>query len=317
MKKIIAAFATVLAAITCDANAYDILQINLMSNIKFNSEHVIHGRREGRQNFQASVEVGADLGNVHAHAGISSLLFPMDDAVSLGVCGAVPVVSVEGPSSLPKEYVISANEIAPNIGLSCGLRNGVTLDIGYTAHLYTNLEEFSNSATTAGGYRIKKSSNEIYVDAAFEDAFLPILHISYDFDREELDINASAIYAHDFAHAGISRLAFEGSVKVGYDLARCPFGTEKLFNVNIFNLGEEGGSSVTEVNLSGHKSTKKGYIYANCAADIVYKCNAQAGIRLGIHFAANGASRTNWNNAPIVGGHRNLLWLSSGIEFKF
>ncbi|MDR0428618.1 MAG: hypothetical protein LBG86_01115, partial [Puniceicoccales bacterium] len=207
--------------------ALDVPPLTLASTIGFNTEYVNHGRKEGHQNVQMSAEMGADVLNSHAYVGARSVLFLKDDAIDLGKRDE------NIRSNFPfSNRSISANEIAPYVGFTYDLQDCVTLDAGYVAHVYTNLKSLVNtkSATDTAntgigpdGYVIARNTNELYIGARFDVTFLPEVYISYDFDREEFDINGAAVYSYDLGQVGIPHFAFECSAKAGYDYAKRPF----------------------------------------------------------------------------------------------
>ncbi|MDR1438179.1 MAG: hypothetical protein LBI69_03935 [Puniceicoccales bacterium] len=319
MKKTIALLATAFSALMCNAGALEIPQFKLASKIGFDSEYVNHGRKEGHQNVQMSAEVGSDMFGAHAYAGARSVLFLKDDSVELGIKN-----NGEAGSSLALTRSISANEIAPYFGFTYDVQDAVTLDAGYVAHVYTNLKALANTKNatdsnidTKGpdGYDIARNTSEIYLGASFDVAFMPKVYVSYDFNREEFDFNASAVYSYDLDQVGIPHFAFESSLKAGYDYAKRPFGIKEFYQTPPNTPASNKDKALTD--LYTFKDNNKGYVYVKLAAGLVYRYNEQVNIYFGGSFTSNGASDNNWNNAPIGGKHKNTLAFNSNVVVSF
>ncbi|MDR3117076.1 MAG: hypothetical protein LBT98_00650 [Puniceicoccales bacterium] len=268
------------------------------AKIGFDTEHVNHGRKEGKKCIQMAVETGADLAGGHGYLGAQSTLMLAD---------SVPTWSGSRAMSL--------NHVSPYIGFSHDLADCCSLDIGYVAHLYTNLKPFelyldnNDNVSPMQVYPISDNTNEFYVGAAMDMICSPKVYLSYDFNRKEFDLVGSLSYGYDLGTCGLNNFSVEGKAHLGYDYAKRPFGAKNFFKDIIPSY-----DNLIETQFM-HQS--KDYFYLGLGADLVYKYNEQANVRLGARYEVNSTSKKHWNNYLFGGGHKGMVWFSSAVEFSF
>jgi hypothetical protein len=289
MKKTLATLA--LAAPFGALAAFDMPALNLNSKIGFDSEYVNHGRKEGQENMTASAEIAMPVMGGQAYAGASTVLMIEDSERYM----LFDPRGSNGPEVLELTSIGSFAEVSPYLGYSRDIAGLFTADIGYVAHLYTNL-----SALSVLGVDLKRNTNELYVGGAVNTLFSPKGYIAYDFDRDEFDITVSGTYSYDLGNFGMNHFAVEGKVLLGFDHVRRPYGIKGFFATNL--------------------DESKNYFYFGLGADLVFKYNEQASIRGGLHLSGNSVSKGNWANRGVLNdkeSHKNLVWFSSAVEFSF
>ncbi|MDR2341091.1 MAG: hypothetical protein LBD72_02060, partial [Puniceicoccales bacterium] len=81
MKKTLACVALVGALGMTELPALDLSMLSFDAKLGYESEYVTHGRKEGQENLQFAVEVGADIGGGHLYGGATSVLLFKDSSV--------------------------------------------------------------------------------------------------------------------------------------------------------------------------------------------------------------------------------------------
>lgn len=284
MKKTLATMAMVLALGGNSLSALDMPALTLDAKIGFETEYVERGRKEGKQNFQMAAELGMPFLGGQVYAGASSVLMLED-------------ILIDG------DPMGSLNQVHPYVGFSHDVVGWFTADLGIAANLYTN-----GSETITRGWGFPRNTTEVYVGAMVDVPFTPKGYLSYDFDREELDMVLSANYSYDLGTLGLSHLVFEGNGFFGYNYTKRPYGIKNFF-------ASDGGLRPNET---------KDYFYFGLGADLVYKYNEQASIKAGVRYSTNGNSKQGWVNStmglPVDDGvlrSRNLVWFAGSVEFSF
>ncbi|MDR2030356.1 MAG: hypothetical protein LBP65_02730 [Puniceicoccales bacterium] len=280
--------------------AFQMPPLTVDAKIGFNTEYVNHGRREGEKCIQMAVETGLDFGGGHGYIGATSALMLAD---------SIPWWS--------HGRALSMNNISPYIGYSHDLANCCVLDIGYTAHLYTNVKPFERWLNMNDGwwgeqlYPIDDNSNEFYIGVTADVVCSPKLYLAYDFNRKEFDLVGSIRYGYDLTACGLNNFSLEGKAHVGYDYAKRPFGVKNFFK-------DVAGIGSFDNPIEGRfRDQCKDYFYFGLGADLVYKYNEQSNVRIGARYEVNSTSKNHWNNALFGGGHKGLIWFSSAVEFSF
>ncbi|MDR0741840.1 MAG: hypothetical protein LBE98_00025 [Puniceicoccales bacterium] len=295
MKKL-AMVAAGLLSLGC-LGAFEVPALSLDTSIKFATRHIYHGRQQGYEVFAPKVELG-----VPAFEG-GKIYFGVDAVLGLGKKNENVDSAVSSTVGVPS----TRNETDPYIGISYEVTDLLTLDAGYVHHFYTNtpdkyltvLEGESLAAAEKNLTNAKRHSNEIFLGAAVDVILSPTLHLSYDFEAKEVDIEGRVTYAYDLSQFGASGAALELGGKIGYDRTGKPW------------LEKEADS---------HSQGKKGYFYGGLNADAIYNFNEHSRARAGVEFCGN-SSKANWLSGLVnsynLKGRKTFVWFNASVDCSF
>lgn len=310
MKKTLASLALIGAMSGVSLGAFELPELTLDVKGSFDSEYVYRGRKQGGQNFQLGFETGTELFGGHVYVGVWNAEMLQDHSMDL--------VKLDG--SDVEKVSMSMNETSPYIGYSYGVSDTFMVDVGYIAHLYTNMKPWSSVFTDGGDDSVSadkktgfaRNTNEIYLGVAADVVMSPKLYFSYDFDREEFCLLGTAGYSYDLGQYGWSNFAIEAKGDFGYDYAKRPFGIKNYYNAYAKGVKTDGDS----IHTDGALGTSKGYVFWGLGANVVYKYNEHAKFKAGVRYSGNAAGKNEWNNY-FFGGHKNMCWFTSCVECSF
>lgn len=275
-------------------SAFELPELTMDVKGGFDSEYVYRGRKQGNQNFQLGFETGTEVLGGHLYAGAWGNLLTKDTILNVPATGDIPLMT---------NVAFSLNEAAPYIGYSYGITDMFMIDVGYIAHIYTNMKPltqyFQNDYGQSG---IARNTNEIYLGVAADVILSPKVYVSYDFDREEFCALANVGYSYDLGQFGWNNIAIEAKGEIGYDYAKRPYGIKRYFDA----FAQEGGAL----------ARSKDYFFWGVGANLVYKYNEHAKVKAGVKYAGNGGSKTDWQNY-FFGQHKNMCWFTSCVECSF
>jgi opacity protein-like surface antigen len=304
MKKI-AAIATGLLSLGY-LGAFEMPVLSLDTSTKFETEHVVRGRLEGRKVFSPRVNV-------------STPVFTKGKAY----LGAYSAIGADGDKGF-ETVQTTRNSVDPYIGLSYEVTDMFTLDAGYINHIYPNLSRqvprlFKKGSKTPGinggealatdeshavPFAHKRNTSEIYFGVLADVLLAPSAYFFYDLGSREAAIEGNVSYTYDLAQFGVNGVSVELGAKLGYDKASRPFACKTYDRATM---------------------GKKGYFYYGVNADLVYGFNEHTKARAGIEIAGNSAKKAAWVNrwakelaaGKEAGSHKSLVWFNASVDCSF
>ncbi|MDR0428467.1 MAG: hypothetical protein LBG86_00305 [Puniceicoccales bacterium] len=186
------------------------------------------------------------------------------------------------------------NKVAPYVGYYHTVDGVFDLDMGYQSYFYTNLEESPESEKSPE--RAKNHGDEIFFGVLFNQKIPLATYLSYNFTEDDVCIFASVAGDCNLSCFGLENCFIESRATVGYDRCGRPSGIRGFFTGKLKNARKDFGFYAVDLNF-------------------VYSRRSQSAIRTGVHLAGNSASQGSYVNS--LGGHQNLLWLTSAVEFMF
>ncbi|MDR0727392.1 MAG: hypothetical protein LBF26_00640 [Puniceicoccales bacterium] len=303
--------------------ALDLSVLSFDAKLGYESEYVNHGRKEGQENVQFGLELGADIGGGHLYGGATSVLMFKDSWEQ------IPLVMGTGEDTAAKAYLLdttgkasgdaivnsfeglpalpwyssfwSANSISPYVGYTFGAGGLIKADVGYVAHIYTNLRNYrSLLAIEDEPVNIKRNTNEIYGGVHFDILCDPSVYAFYDIEREEFAFVGSGAYSWDLSTLGLTNISLEVKATVGYDYTKRPYGGNFLAVVTpTFN------------------DDSKDYFYYCFEGVAAYHYNDNVTFKGRVSYSGNTASEASWTNAIFGGKHKNCVWLGGAVEIGF
>lgn len=302
-KKTLASLIASAALGTASLGAFEMPELTLDVKGGFDSEYVYRGRKQGSQNFQVGFETGTQLLGGHYYLGAWNTNMLEDQTMTFKYKTNDAAGTFNGS--------LSMNETALYTGYSYGISEKVMLDLGYMAHLYTNMKPWTSAFKEEYGTGLTRNTNEIYLGMAADVVMSPKLYFSYDFDREEFCLLGTIGYSYDLTQYGWNNIAIEVKGDFGYDYAKRPFGIKNYYsNFAKQAIHTVGGQDRTTL------GTSKGYVFWSAGANLAYKYNEHAKFKVGVRYSGNAAGKNDWNNY-FFGGHKNMCWFTSCVECSF
>lgn len=278
MKKL-AVIATGLLSLGC-LGAFEVPALGLDTSIKFATRHIHRGRQQGEVIFAPKAEFG-----VSAFEG-GKVYFGIDTVLGLGK---------KNDTSVPS----TRNEANPYIGISYEVTDLLTLDAGYVHHFYTNTPDSYWIDARQISTNAKRHSNEIFLSTVVDVILSPTLHLLYDFEGKEVNIEGRVTYAYDLSQFGASGAALELGGKVGYDRTGKPW---------------------LQKGIDPNDQGSKGYFYGGLNADAIYNFNEHSKARAGVEFCGN-SSKANWLKGLLTAynpkGRKTFVWFNASVDCSF
>ncbi|MDR2677062.1 MAG: hypothetical protein LBB26_00650 [Puniceicoccales bacterium] len=286
MKKTLACAALVSALGIGSLPALDLSMVSFDAKLGYESEYVAHGRKEGQENVQLAVELGADVGGGHLYGGATSVVLFKDTLVK----------DDSGVSFPTPSYSWSSTNVSPYVGYTFGVGELGKADVGYTAHVYTNLRNYNPPV----GVGVRRNTNEVYGGVRLDVLFDPRIYAFYDFEREELAFVGGGSYSWDLSPLGLANISLEAKATLGYDYTKRPYGG-KFFAVSAPAFNDDS----------------KDYFYYCFEGVVAYRYNDNVIFKGRASCSGNSASEGSWTNAIFGGKHKNCVWLGGSVEVRF
>ncbi|MDR1401768.1 MAG: hypothetical protein LBI81_02315 [Puniceicoccales bacterium] len=216
----------------CSLGAIDMQNLFISSGVKFKTDNVNRGRREGRKTVIPHAELG---------------------------CGILDVggIYVGAEAALAVEKENSGNDIAPYVGLTFYPIDNFTVDCGYKHHMYPALSKSEN---------FKRQSNEVYGGISYDLSIIPSIYFYYDFDRKEFATEGKLAYTFDLSTQAISGLAIDLEAKIGYDLSSKPYSMEYVEEMGSKGYLYYGATADVVYSLNDSVSARAGASFEGNAA---------------------------------------------------
>jgi hypothetical protein len=312
MKKTLACAALVGALGMTELPALDLSIVSFDAKLGYESEYVTHGRKEGQENVQLAVELGADMGGGHLYGGATSVVLFKDTNVIAPITETDPQykAALISPRSLYYKEVnakkfaedfsrtnsYSATNLSPYAGFTFGAGELIKADVGYVAHIYTNLKNYKPPATVD----VKRNTNEIYGGVRLDVLCDPSIYAFYDIEREEFAFVGAGSYSWDLSPFGLNNVSLEAKATLGYDYAKRPYGG-KYFAVEAPSFNDDS----------------KDYFYYCFEGAAAYRYNDNVTFKGRVSYSGNTASEGSWTNSIFGGKHKNCVWLGGAVEIGF
>jgi hypothetical protein len=324
MKKTLACAALVGALGMAELPALDLSMVSFDAKLGYESEYVTHGRKEGQENVQLAVELGADIGGGHLYGGATSVVLFKDTNVTVPITATDPeyIAALEDGHSLAgkdvdagyfakdfsRTHSYSATNLSPYVGFTFGAGELIKADVGYVAHIYTNLSNYNPPLiaaavpedTPAVYATIKRNTNEIYGGVRLDVLCDPSIYAFYDIEREEFAFVGAGAYSWDLSPLGLNNINLEARATVGYDYAKRPYGG-RLLNVSNPTYNDDS----------------KAYCYYCFEAIAAYRYNNNVTLKARVSYSGNTAAGGSWVNAICGGEHKNCAWVGGAIEVGY
>jgi hypothetical protein len=306
MKKTLAYAALVGALGMAELPALDLSGLSFDAKLGYESEYVTHGRKEGQENAQLAVELGADIGGGRLYGGTTSVILFRDTNVTVPFAETDPDV-VAAAAELSKgvdaiapcflrTHSYSATNVSPYVGFTFGAGELIKADIGYVAHIYTNFKNYNPPA----GVSIDRNTNEIYGGVRLDMLCDPSVYAFYDLEREEFTFVGSGAYSWDLSSIGLVNIGLELKATVGYDYSKRPYGG-KYFSVENPSFNDDS----------------KDYFYYCFEGIAAYSYNDNVTFKGRVSYSGNTAAEGSWTNSIFGGKHKNCVWLGGAVEIGF
>ncbi|MDR3273968.1 MAG: hypothetical protein LBS87_01355 [Puniceicoccales bacterium] len=269
--------------------AGEIPPVSMDASVRFSTEHVFRGRKQGAKVFVPNVELGVPLFD--------------KGRVYVGCSAALGVDNKTFPGGTPT----TRNEFGPYVGVSYDITDMFSLDAGYIHRFYSNDPKEVSAVTDDGQmihmpFYLKGESNELYVGVMADVLLSPSVYFFYNFDCKEAAIEGRVAYTYDLGQFGISNTAIELGAQLGYDHTERPFAAKK---------------ETAKAFWGNDASNKKNYLYYGAKADLVYSFNEHAKARAGVEFAGNSAKKKSVLNFYSDLKHRSFVWFNASVDCSF
>jgi hypothetical protein len=252
MKKL-TAIVTSLLSLGC-LKAFEMPALGVDTSVKFSTQHVVRGRRQGKGVFYPK----------------SELVIPMfsSGSVRLGMCASL---GLEGSVEEGDSGFYTRNEVNPYGEVAYEVANMFTVGAGYVHHFYTNVPKFLKA-------NMGEQSKEIYSSVKVDVFLSPLMCASYDFDAEEINVEGHVAYNLDLEQFGLGGGSVELGAALGWDKANRPWATSKTWAKEIKRDGEDFS----------------GYFYYGITVDGIYNFNENARVSAGVEIAGGIAKKNHW-----------------------
>jgi lipopolysaccharide assembly outer membrane protein LptD (OstA) len=184
--------------------------------------------------------------------------------------------------------------VSPYVGYTFGTGGLIKADLGYVAHIYTNLRNYREPK----GVDVARNTNEIYGGVRFDVLCDPSVYAFYDIEREEFAFVAAGAYSWDLSALGLTNISLEAKATVGYDYSKRPFGGKFL-------------------GVEPYMDDSKDYFYYCLEGIAAYRYNDNVTFKGRVSYSGNSATDESWTNALFGGRHKNLIWLGGAVEIGF
>lgn len=335
MKKVLAITSGLMAVNMLAAEGgFKLPEFNIDSKIEYNTKWVSDGAVVANHHFKPSVEIGLPVfDKANVYVGMDAYL----------------KTKAEGNN----------NRIDPYIGAKYDITDIFSIDLGYRAKINATkakskrvvgigLNQNKDEVDDTNLYHAKRFYNEIYVGLMADVLLNPSIYATYDFNQKKINLEGSVRYNLDLSDFVVNGLAVDLSAKLGYCNVKKPLGIKRsaeglwsqyrhaedqkysdaTWKDVSTELGRDGMDVENEHTTWGDFYGKKGFMYGQINADLVYSLNENAKVRAGVGFAFNTAKNSKYevderviNNGRHYinkeNGKKRAVWFSTAAEFSF
>lgn len=335
-------------------------EFNVDAKIEYNTKGITDGAVVSNHQFVPSVEVGVPV---------------MDKANVYVGMDAYLRTRAEGNGNTVEPYIGVTYDITDIFTVDLGYRakiNATKAKSKRAVGVVATLNDGAQDDGTAENYHVtidndnptiyntKRVFNEFYVGLMADVLLNPSIYAKYDITQRKLNFEGAVRYTLDLGNFGVNGLAIDLGAKLGYCHNKKPLGISRsskgwwnmythgnnqkykdavLTDMTSANLEDDaGGNQYIKqiVGTWGDFYGKKGFMYGEFNADLVYSLNDNAKVRAGVGFAFNNAKRAkneagNAYQFDIAGavvnnnqhyinkenGKKRAVWFSTAAEFSF
>ncbi len=308
----ITAGATLFAPKPCD--------IQLVGSTYVTSEYVFRGKKQASASIQPSVTLALPVleGQLYAKTWMN---FPIHQQKIATKCNCVSgktgdeldfTIGYQIPLAMSSDDLFSASE------------GVLSIDLGYTYYYYPNQSAYYNfnistpcpsmgAATQNKSFGLNRA-HEIFIGLRGNVIAKPSLYTYYDFSRAQwvFQGNISHSFPLDlFSNAMpyCQSLSFDIGAYIGYLIAHDYLGDQTRKSYNQF------------APLAPDPKWNNSYCFGGLTADLVCHINDHMQASIGLRYAGNNDGDSAFGQSkcirPSIGGHEDLFWWTTGVDFNF